>query len=159
MRDVITLDPKLDLVLERNVDVPRRLVWRAWTEPEHLMKWFTPAPWKTVEVKTDLRPGGSSYVVMESPEGQKFPNRGIYLDVVPNERLVFTDAYTQAWAPSEKPFMTVVLTFADAGPGKTLYTARVRHWSVADREAHEKMGFHQGWGQCAAQLEATASQL
>jgi hypothetical protein len=66
--------------------------------------------------------------------------------VVENEPLVFTDAYTKAWEPSQKPFMTVILTFDDEGGGKTRYTARVRHWTVADREAHEKMGFHGGLG-------------
>jgi len=64
-----------------------------------------------------------------------------------------TDAYTKAWEPSEKPFMTVILTFEKDGL-KTRYTARVLHWTVADREAHEKMGFHQGWGQGADQLAA-----
>lgn len=72
---------------------------------------------------------------------------------MPNERLVFTDAYMQAWEPSAKPFMTVMLTFENEAGG-TRYTARVRHWTVADREAHEKMGFHPGWGQCADQLAA-----
>ena len=91
--------------------------------------------------------------LMRSPEGNDFANRGVYLEVVKNERLVFTDAYTRAWEPSAKPFMTVVLTFEDQG-GKTKYTARVRHWSAADREAHEKMGFHTGWAQCAEQLAA-----
>ena len=90
---------------------------------------------------------------MRDPAGNEFPNRGVYLEVVKNERLVFTNAYTKAWEPSEKPFMTVILTFEDEG-GKTKYTARVLHWTVADREAHEKMGFHQGWGQCADQLVA-----
>jgi uncharacterized protein YndB with AHSA1/START domain len=70
-----------------------------------------------------------------------------------NERLVFTDAYRTAWEPSDKPFMTVALTFEDDG-GKTKYTARVRHWTLADREAHENMGFHQGWAMCAEQLAA-----
>lgn len=96
---------------------------------------------------------------MRGPDGTEYPNRGIYLEVVPNERLVFTDAYVSAWTPSEKPFMTVILTFEDAGDGKTRYTARVRHWTVADREAHEKMGFHQGWGIATSQLEATAQSL
>jgi uncharacterized protein YndB with AHSA1/START domain len=77
---------------------------------------------------------------------------------VENERLVFTDAYTKAWEPSGKPFMTVILTFEDEG-GKTNYTARVLHWTAADRETHEKMGFYQGWGQCTDQLEALAAKL
>ena len=105
-----------------------------------------------------MRPGGSTCVVMADPDGNEFPNPGVYLEVVPNEKLVFTDAYTSAWVPAEKPFMTVVLTFEDEG-GKTRYTARAIHWSAADREAHEKMGFHEGWGLCTTQLEAVAKTL
>lgn len=148
-----------EIVLTRTIDVPREKLYRCWTDPELMLQWFTPAPWKTVEVKTDLRPGGSSYVVMESPEGQRFPNRGIYLDVVPNERLVFTDAYVDAWTPSEKPFFTAIVTFEDIGGGQTKYTARALHWTTADRETHEKMGFHEGWGKACDQLVALAKTL
>jgi uncharacterized protein YndB with AHSA1/START domain len=91
---------------------------------------------------------------MRSPDGTEFPNRGVYLEVVPNERVVFTNAYTSAWEPAEKPFMTVILTFEDLGEAQTTYTALVRHWTIADREAHEKMGFHQGWPICTEQLAA-----
>jgi uncharacterized protein YndB with AHSA1/START domain len=96
---------------------------------------------------------------MRDPQGNEYPNRGVYLEVVPNQKLVFTDAYTKAWEPSEKPFFTAVLTFEDAGNGKTKYTARALHWTTADREVHEKMGFHEGWGLCTEQLEALASKL
>jgi uncharacterized protein YndB with AHSA1/START domain len=147
-----------DLILTRIIDASPEKVFRAWTEPELLKQWFTPAPWRTAKVETDVRPGGSNLIVMASPEGQEFPNRGVYLEVVKNERLVFTDAYTSAWELSEKPFMTVTLTFEDLG-GKTRYTARVRHWNEADREAHEKMGFHQGWPVCAEQLAALVETL
>ncbi len=147
-----------DLVLTRLIDAPREKLYRAWTEPELLKQWFAPLPWTTPHVELDVRPGGASKVVMRSPDGNDMPCPGVYLDVVPNQRLVFTDAYTVAWQPSQKPFMTVILTFEDEG-GKTRYTARVRHWTVADREAHEKMGFHQGWGQCADQLAALVAKL
>jgi len=86
------------------------------------------------------------------------PQPGVYLEVVENERLVFTDAYSEAWKPSEKPFMTVIVTFENES-GKTRYTARARHWTVADREAHEKMGFHEGWGRATDQLEALVAKL
>ena len=142
-----------DLLLTRLIDAPREKVYQAWTEPQLLKQWFTPAPWSVSLVETDVRVGGSTLIVMRGPEGQEFPNRGVYLEVIPNERLVFTDAFVHAWELSEKPFMTVILTFEDKG-GKTQYTARVRHWSVADREAHEQMGFHQGWAICAEQLAA-----
>ncbi len=142
-----------DFILTRLIDAPREKVFQAWTNPELLKKWFTPAPWTTPHAETDVRPGGSTLVVMRGPDGNEFPYCGVYLEVVENERLVFTDAYTKAWEPAEKAFMTVVLTFEDQH-GKTQYTALVRHWTVADREAHEKMGFHQGWPIATEQLAA-----
>ena len=142
-----------DLILTRIIDASREKVFRAWTEPSLLKQWFAPAPFTTPTVETDVKPGGTSLIVMKGPDGKEFPNRGVYLEVVKNERLVFTDAFSKAWDPSDKPIMTVVLTFEDLA-GKTLYTARVRHWSVADRETHEKMGFHQGWPMCTEQLAA-----
>ena len=147
-----------ELVLTRLIDVPREKLWRCWTEPKLMVLWFTPAPWKTVHVETDLRPGGASYIVMKGPEGQEVPNRGVYLEVVKNKRLVFTDAYTGAWEPAAKPFFTGVLTFEDQG-GKTLYTARARHWTTEDRETHDKMGFHTGWGIATDQMTALAKTL
>lgn len=147
-----------ELVLTRVIDVPRAKLYRAWTDPEQLVKWFAPAPWTTSKAQLDVRAGGSSLVVMRSPEGQEFPNRGVYLEVVKNEKLVFTDAFVDAWQPSEKPFMVATLTFEEH-EGGTRYTARVQHWSAADREAHEKMGFHEGWGLCTDQLAALAATL
>src|SRR5262249_33665542 len=137
-----------ELVLSRIIDASPDKVFRAWTDPELLKQWFAPQPWTTSAAELDVRPGGSNLVVMREPAGNGFPHRGVYLEVVENERLVVSDAYTEAWKPSDKPFMTVILTFEDAG-GKTRYTARVLHWTVADRETHEKMGFHEGWGRCA----------
>jgi uncharacterized protein YndB with AHSA1/START domain len=142
-----------DLILTRVIDAPPAKVFNAWTDPALLKQWFAPAPWTTPTAELDVRPGGSTLVVMRGPDGNDFPNRGVYLEVVQDRRLVFTNAYTSAWEPSEKPFITVILTFEDLG-GKTNYTALVRHWSTADREAHEKMGFHQGWPICAEQLAA-----
>ncbi|WP_378942701.1 SRPBCC family protein [Mesorhizobium sp. ANAO-SY3R2] len=148
-----------ELVLTRILDAPREKIYRAWTDAELLKQWFAPLPWTTPSARLDVRAGGTSMVTMRSPEGVDYPSSGVYLEVVPNEKLVFTDAYTEAWMPCEKPFMTVVLTFEDAGAGKTKYTAVARHWSAEDRAAHEKMGFHEGWGQCADQLEALAKTI
>jgi uncharacterized protein YndB with AHSA1/START domain len=134
-----------DLILTRTIDASREKVYRAWTDPALLKQWFAPLPWTTPSAELNVHPGGANVIVMRGPDGVEFPNRGIYLDVVPNQRLVFTDAYTSAWEPSEKPFMTVIPTFEDAGNGKTNYTARVRHWTTADREAHEH-GLPQGVG-------------
>jgi uncharacterized protein YndB with AHSA1/START domain len=147
-----------ELVLTRLIDAPREKLWRCWTEPKLMVQWFTPPPWKTIHAETDVRPGGSSFVVMKGPDGQEMPNRGIYLEVIKNEKLVFTDAYTSAWQPSDKPFFTGVLTF-ETQDGKTLYTARALHWTQEDRETHEKMGFHEGWGIATDQMAALARTL
>lgn len=154
-------DPKVDLVLERVVDVPRSLVWKAWTEPEHLMKWFTPAPWRTVACEIDLRPGGMFRTVMQSPEGQDYPNLGCYLDVIDGERLVWTNALEPGFRPARplqgpqkecaELIFTAAITLADHGSG-TRYVALAMHRSEAERRSHEEMGFHEGWGKALDQL-------
>ena len=146
------------LTLTRLINAPREKVYRAWTEPEIMKRWFAPAPFTAPVVEVDVRPGGASYILMRGPDGKDYPNRGVYLEVVKNERIITTDAYTSAWVPSEKPFMTLVLTFENED-GKTRYTARALHWTAEDRKAHEEMGFHQGWAQCTDQLEALVATL
>ena len=97
-------------------------------------------------------------MIFRGPEGQEFPNDGVYLEVVPNQRLVFTDAYASAWVPSAKPFMTGIISFADEA-GQTRYTAIARHWTKEDKTSHEEMGFHDGWGKATNQLETLARTL
>ena len=145
-----------ELVLQRVVDAPRERLFEGWTNPNLMAQWFAPAPLTTEIHEVDPRPGGAFRVTMRDPSGAEYPASGVYLEVVKNERIVTTDAFEAGWRPSEKAFMTTILTFEDAGPGKTKYTARALHWSSADREKHEKMGFHQGWSQCLDQLVALA---
>lgn len=148
-----------ELVLERVLDAPREKVFRCWTDPELLKQWFAPQPWSIARVDQDWRPGGRANIVMRSPEGQEFPNEGVFLEIAPNAKIVTTDAFTEGWRPSGKPFMVAEVTFADAGAGRTRYVAIARHWSEEDRRKHEAMGFHEGWGQVASQLEALAKSL
>lgn len=94
-----TPDPTLDLFLERVVEVSPHLVWAAWTTPEYLKRWFTPAPWQTVDCEIDLRPGGIFRTVMRSPDGQDFANAGCYLEIIENEKLVWTAALKPGYRP------------------------------------------------------------
>ena len=144
-------DENFELTLTRTFDAPAVKVYRCWTEPELLKQWFAPRPFTTPVVETDIRAGGSSYFVMQDEAGNQYPNRGVYLEIVPDRKIVFTDAFTSAWQPSAKPFFVGEIHFEETN-GKTKYTAIARHWTKEDMETHEKMGFHEGWGQCADQL-------
>jgi uncharacterized protein YndB with AHSA1/START domain len=151
-------DEKLDLVLTRTIDVPRELVWKVWTKPQHVKKWFAPLPWTISDCKIDLRPGGMFHIVLRSPEGKDFPNTGCFLEIVEGEKLVWTDALLPGFRPSLKPFFTAILTLESHGRG-TKYTARALHKDKADRDTHDKMGFHTGWGKCFDQLADVAKKL
>jgi uncharacterized protein YndB with AHSA1/START domain len=154
MPEAVQIDPDLDLVLERVIDAPPRLVWRAWTEPEHLVRWFTPEPWTTVDCRIDLRPGGVFSTTMRSPEGEtQPPGDGCFLAVEPERKLVFTDALSADFRPNKSPFMTATILLEPEGAG-TRYTAIVRHADEAARKQHEEMGFHTGWGKALDQLVA-----
>lgn len=144
-------NPKLDLVLERNIDVPVDLVWKAWTTPEHLKHWFCPKPWMVTECELDLRPGGLFRTVMRGPEGQEFPNLGCYLEVVPNKKLVFTDTLLTDFRPAPNPFFTAYLLLDGKGDS-TRYTAIAMHGNEEARKKHEDMGFHDGWGTVVGQM-------
>lgn len=160
-------DERLDLVLTRTIDVPRELVWACWTVPEHLKKWFTPAPWKTVDCEIDLRPGGNFHTVMQGPEGQQVINAGCYLEIVENEKLVWTNALLPGFRPATEVVgvddctafkFTAVITLEAEG-NATRYTAIVLHRDEAGRASHEAMGFHAGWNAALDQLIAVAKTM
>jgi uncharacterized protein YndB with AHSA1/START domain len=153
-------DPALDLVLERVVDVRPDLVWKAWTTPDLLKRWFTPAPWTTADIALDLRPGGLFRAVMRSPEGQDFPNDSCILEVTPTSRLVWTTALGGGFrpvAPKVPPgdalSFTAVISIEPHGAG-TRYRAHLMHADPATRERHGAMGFESGWGAAFDQLVA-----
>ena len=148
-------DPELDLVLERVVPVPPEKVWRAWTQPEHLKKWFAPAPYTVVDCRIDLRPGGVFRTVMRSPEGEEFAGDGCILEVVENRRLTWTDALGPGFRPAEEPFFTAVVTMEPEADG-TRYTARAIHGTAEARQQHADMGFETGWGKALDQLVEVA---
>jgi uncharacterized protein YndB with AHSA1/START domain len=156
-----------DLVLERTLDAPIDLVWEAYTKPEHLKRWFAPKPYEITEMELDLRPGGIFRLRMVGPDGFDTGHGvpGCVLEVAEREKLVWTSALGPGYRPNNTgegcesfPF-TAVVTFADAGNGKTQYRAVALHKDMADRETHEKMGFQEGWGTVAGQLAEYARSL
>lgn len=111
------LDPATDLFFTRTLAVPRALVWECWTDPGHIPHFFVPKPHRVTACDIDLRVGGRFNTTFEV-EGKVMDNRGVYLEVVPQERLVFTDAYTEGWKPAPDPFMTALVILGDAPGGR-----------------------------------------
>lgn len=150
-------DPATDLVLERVVDVSPAAVWRAWTDPEQLRQWFTPAPWTTRSVDLDVRPGGRFDTTMASPEGDEYPSSGCFLEVVEGRRLVFTSALGPSYRPVPVPegefHFTAVVELEPEGDG-TRYRATAVHPDAAAKAQHEEMGFMDGWGAALDQMIA-----
>jgi uncharacterized protein YndB with AHSA1/START domain len=148
-----------DLVLERVVPVTAAQLWQAWTDPATLVKWFTPAPWKTTHAEIDPRPGGIFRTEMRGPNGEAGDDgAGCVLEAVPNQRFVWTSALGPGYTPNATPdggfHFTAILEFSAAPSGGTLYRAIGRHASKADADQHAAMGFEVGWGLALDQLVA-----
>ncbi len=148
--------PPYVLSLTRLIDAPPALVYRAWVE--HLPEWWGPHCMTTPVCEMDLRVGGKFHTIMRDPDGTEYDNNGVFLEVVPGQRIVTTDAFLSGWVPSAKAFMVGVATFAEED-GKTRYVAQALHWSEADLRTHEEMGFFDGWGQSADRFEAVIARL
>jgi uncharacterized protein YndB with AHSA1/START domain len=141
-----------EMVLVRETDVSAEKLFAGWTTAELLPKWFCPKPWYVSDVKLDVRPGGGSEMNFNGPNGEKFANKGLYLEIIPNQKIVFTDAFHAGWEPNPNFMFVGIVTFDPLPNGGTRYTARVRHWSKEACEQHAKMGFEQGWSIAFDQL-------
>jgi uncharacterized protein YndB with AHSA1/START domain len=152
------LDPKLDLMVEREVRASPQTAWAAWTQPEHVSQWYAPAPGTISDCEIDLRPGGGFRFVPRSPDGVENHVTCCYLEVRPFERLVWTDALLPGYRPAAQGFFTAVMTLEPRGDF-TLCTAVAMHRDEHDRDRHAEMGFYDGWGTVLDQLVAYASTI
>ncbi len=152
------IDPFLDLTLQRTIRAPQSAIWRAWTEPSLLARWWVPAPTVARIDRLEARPGGA-FVTSLSDDGDSFvPHTdGVFLVVEPETRLVFTNAIDSAWRPADPlpVAMTAEILFLDH-PDGTDYRVTVRHGDLAAREKHVELGFFDGWGSVTAALAELA---
>ena len=146
-----TLDPRLDLMVERVIHVSSERAWAAWTDPDHVRQWYAPAPGVISECEIDLRPGGVFRFVPRQPDGVEHAVTCCYLEVVPQRRLVWTDALLPGYRPAPTGFFTAVMTLEPRGDA-TLCRTVALHRNEADRDQHADMGFHDGWGTVLDQL-------
>lgn len=144
-------DPVFELSISRLIDAPCSRVFRAWTDPALLQRWWGPHGMSTPECEMQLWPGGLFRTLMRAPDGSEYPSQGVFLEIEAPRRLVFTDAFLPGWVPASQAFMTAVISLEDVR-GKTRYTATARHWTAQDCRRHEEMGFHQGWNESLDRL-------
>ena len=141
-----------EVLLTRVFDAPRELVFKAWTDPEHVAQWYGPAGFSVVFLEMDVRPGGAWRKCMRSPEGIDYWRRGVFREVVEPERLVFTYVSDDPLGISGHETL-VTITFADRG-AKTLMTFRQAEFeSVAARDSHRG-----GWTSCMERFAAYVAQ-
>jgi uncharacterized protein YndB with AHSA1/START domain len=150
---------KYDLEISRLMKASRTQIWRAWSDPVELAKWWCPKPWTTEVRAFEFYPGGAFHTFMRGPDGGESDNPGCFLEIVPEARIVSTSMLTGGWRP-QSPWLglTAVITMADEDGG-TRYTARVMHKDANDSKRHEEMGFYEGWGICLEQLEDAAKRM
>jgi uncharacterized protein YndB with AHSA1/START domain len=156
MQKNITINANLDLVFEKYTSLTPEQIWKGWTDPNTLKKWFCPKPWKVTECRTDLQVGGEFYTLMEGPAGEKMSNHGCYLEVIPNKKLVWTNMMSQGLQPATTevmgfPFVAIITLLKTESD--THFKAVLKHADEAGRKKHEQMGFQEGWGMAFLQLE------
>lgn len=144
-----------ELSVTRYIAAPPSKVWRAFTE--RLEDWWCPKPWTSKIIEFDLRPGGRSCIEMRGPEGEVHAEEGVILEVIPERKVVFTDAFAKGWIP-KKPFILGIFSFEPEGEG-TRYRGIARHWDEAAMKRHQEMGFEQGWSAVADQLAEVAENI
>ena len=145
-----------EIVITRVFDAPRELVWKVWTEAEHVSQWWGPLGFTTRVTELDLRPGGRWRYVMIGPDGTEYPSKGVFREVIPLERIVTSNEFDEGFAhpvATDLPSGIVVICLFEDLVGKTKLTLRIMHPSAEDRRKHEDMGVVPGWNSSLDCLE------
>lgn len=144
-----------DAIVTRVYDAPARLVYKAWADPVHLMRWFGPEGWPVTMCEVDFRVGGRYRMAMTGPNGeQSGAFGGEYFEIVPNERLVLDDAFEAPGSPK----MLWTVTF-DENDGKTTLSIHILFWSIAMKEEYLGVGMLEGLGSALDQLAGVSRSL
>lgn len=147
--------PSEDLVIivTRIFDAPRELVFKMFTDPMHLARFWGPAGFTNTVREMDPRPGGTFRLEMCGPDGATYPCEGLYREVIAPERIVYSGGPDcgHPCGGGLPPRALVTITFA-GHDGKTTLTVTTRFESIADRDAAVKTGFTRGWASCLDRL-------
>ncbi|MEJ7849235.1 MAG: SRPBCC domain-containing protein [Pyrinomonadaceae bacterium] len=150
-----------EIVITREFDANRELLWDVWTEPKHVEKWFGPVGFTTKVTEQDMKPGGKSVYIMTGPDGTEYPGKGVYKEIVRPERIVTTDEFGDGFDAKGIDLpegMILTALFDDLGE-KTRLTLRISHPTTEDRKKHEDMGVVGGWNSSFDKLVGYLSEI
>jgi uncharacterized protein YndB with AHSA1/START domain len=147
-----------EIVFTRRFEAARPLVFKAWTESDHLMQWWGPREWPLAVSKMDLRPGGVWHYCMRSTDGQESWGKATYREIVEPERLVYVDAFSDPEGNSIAPEATVTITFAESNGG-TLVSIHTLYENPADRDRVVEMGVMPGMSETLDRLAEHLARL
>ncbi len=142
---------KQELILERTFDAPRELVFRVWTDPKHLAKWWGPKDYTNPVCELDLRPGGAIRIEMHSPDGVVIPVNGTFKEIVPLERLAFTTSGFEDEAGNPQLEVLNTVTFTDQG-GKTKLTLQALVVKSTPAVSVPLASMEEGWNESLDRL-------
>ncbi len=149
--------PETEIVITRRLAAPRDLVWRVWTEADHLAAWCKPEGFMSRIDSHDFRVGGYWRYVMVGPDGTEYPSEGMFVEIDPPHRLVSTDQFSEdyvAAAGGGLPNGILVTLVLDVAGEDTDVTVRISHPTVEARQQQERMGLITGWNGTLSELEA-----
>lgn len=139
--------------IERILNAAPERIWRCWCEPKLFEQWYCPKPWTAKLMLQELHNVGKLHLKFEGPDGAGFEKNGLILECIPNQKMVFTDAFVDAWEPSNRALHVISFELEDLGDGATKYIAKTKYWNAQDFEEQTKNGYLQGAKKALDQLE------
>ena len=146
--DSKNIQSEREIIITRIFNAPRELVFKAWTQAEHIAQWWGPKGFTTRVIEMDLRPGGQLRYVMIAPDGTEYPGKGVFREIVPPERIVTSDEFDEGFEQlinAELPQEMMMTAIFEEVDNKTKLTLMIVHQSADERCKHEQMGVVAGW--------------
>lgn len=158
-RELAKMAANQDVVIERIFDAPRELLFKVWTDPKHVQQWWGPEVFTNPLVEIDARPGGKLLIHMQAPDGAIYPDTGVFHEVVPPERLVFTSRAFEDESGNALLEVLTTVTFAEHQGNKTKMTLTANVLKAAPEVQGALAGMEQGWSESFDKLDKHLAQL
>jgi len=152
----VTLPSDTEILLTREFDAPRKLVFEAMSKPEHIKQWWGPRDQELIKCDMDFRVGGAWNFVSRGPDGIEHPFKGVYREIAPPERIVQTWVYD---VPPINEFESIETMTLEERDGRTYFTTLVKHQTKEARDGHVNSGMEGGAAESFDRLEELLAKM